>query len=137
MLFVFPSMKPSPDPCYCAPSCPGSCLAASASFSVSNLGSLGWQSAISFGTSTYTIIIIILSSQMTKPSQSFHVSVGEALTLRLEYFVNKLILKMQEQPLLFQHDFSYQLVDSDLKYFAKRCGMQGITGADIHWYKVY
>ena len=94
---------------------------------------------------TYAIIIIILSSQiiiilcsqMTKPSQSFHVSVGEALTLRLEYFVNKLILKMQEQPLLFQHDFIYQLVDSDLKYFAKRCGMQGITGADIHWYKVY
>ena len=53
MLFVFPSMKPSPDPCYCAPSCPGSCLAASASFPVSNVGSLGWQSAISFGTSTY------------------------------------------------------------------------------------
>ena len=136
MLFVFPSMKPSPDPCYCAPSCPGSCLAASASFSVSNVGSLRWQPLLAH-LHTYAIIIIILCSQMTKPSQSFHVSVGEALTLRLEYFVNKLILKMQEQPLLFQHDFIYQLVDSDLKYFAKRCGMQGITGADIHWYKVY
>ena len=96
MLFVFPSMKPSPDPCYCAPSCPGSCLAASASFSVSNVGSLGWQSPISFGTSTYTMIIIILCSQMTKPSQSFHVSVGEALTLRLEFFVNKLFSKIQK-----------------------------------------
>ena len=61
----------------------------------------------------------LICSQMTKPSQSFHVSVGEALTLRLMFYCK---------------EFKFDCFNQQLAF--NRCGMLGITGADIHWYKV-